>query len=196
MRSVGSHCAFSSHRLSRRVVPLWPTAAGVDAVNDRARHRRRMDAALTGRSSISLAGGPRLTGDQLSPEVSASLQSGHDRLTMSLAIERTETAVLGTARPVEVESLSGQFAWGRVARTAAGATPAWFQEPTGSIAAWTSTGWTSVSSTRWPRRSRSTPVRQSTTQSGRLHSSFADGSIDRYTSSVRLVVRPPGVRPW
>ena len=39
--------------------------------------------ALTSRTSVSLAGGPRLTGAQLSPELSAELQSRHDRLTAS-----------------------------------------------------------------------------------------------------------------
>jgi hypothetical protein len=155
--------------------------------------------ALAARSSISLAAGPRLTGNQLSPEVSARLQSGHDRLTVSLGYERTETAVLGIARPVGVESLFGQFEWGAPRGPRLRATPAWFRSR--------------MHRTPSPERvdvyridvGIEYPLTEAisidasaaaATQSGRLHMSIADGSIDRYTSSVRLMVRPRGVRPW
>lgn len=151
--------------------------------------------ALTARTSLSLAGGPRMTDKRLSPEVSARLRSGHDRMAVSLGYQRTQTAVLGIARPVDVETLSGQLEWGASRGLRLRATPAWFRNRldllrvdvyridvgiecpvAGTISIDASVG--------------------AATQSGRLHVSSGDGSIDRYTSSVRLVVRPPVVRPW
>ena len=151
--------------------------------------------ALTGRSSISVVAGPRLTGDQLSPEVSARLRSGHDGLTVSLGYQRTQAAVLGTARPVGVESLSGQLEWGAPGGPRLRATPAWFRNRMNRLRV---DVYRIDVGIEYPLAETISidASAAAATQSGRLHSSFADGSIDRYTSSVRLVVRRQTLRPW
>lgn len=150
---------------------------------------------LTARTSLSVTAGPRLTGDQLSPEVSARLRSGHDRMAVSLGYQRTETAVLGIARPVGVETLSGQLEWGASRGLRLRATPAWFRNRTDLLRVDVSRIDVGL---EWPVAERIAIDASvgAVLQSGRLHASFGDGSIDRYTSSVRLVVRPPEVRPW
>ena len=151
--------------------------------------------ALTARTSVSLAGGPRMTDNQLSPEVSATLRSGHDRMAVSLGYQRTQTAVLGIARPVGVETLSGQLEWGASRGVRFRATPAWFRNRMDLLRVDVYRIDVGIECPVAERISIDASV-GAATQSGRLHASSGDGSIDRYTSSVRLVVRPPVVRPW
>jgi hypothetical protein len=151
--------------------------------------------ALTARTSISVAGGPRMTDNQLSPEVSARLRSGHDRMAVSLGYQRTQTAVLGIARPVGVERLSGQLEWGASRGLRLRATPAWFRSRMDLQRVDVYRIDVGIERPLAEMISIDASV-GAATQSGRLHALSGDGSIDRYTSSVRLVVRPPVGQPW
>jgi hypothetical protein len=151
--------------------------------------------ALTARTSLSLGGGPRMTDKRLSPEVSARLRSGHDRMAVSLGYQRTQTAVLGIARPVAVETLSGQLEWGASRGLRLRATPAWFRNRMDLLRVDVYRIDVGIECPVAEMISIEASV-GAATQIGRLHVSSGDGSIDRYTSSVRLVVRPPVVRPW
>jgi hypothetical protein len=151
--------------------------------------------AVTGRTSISVAGGPRMTGEELSPDVSASLRRSLDRLKTSVGYQRTQTAVLGVARPVGVESLFGQFEWGPSRGPRLRARPAWFRNRMDGRRVDVYRLDVGIEYPLAETISIDASAAAST-QSGRLHAFPADGSIARHTSSIRLLVRPRVSRPW
>jgi hypothetical protein len=116
-------------------------------------------------------------------------------MAVSLGYQRTQTAVLGIARPVAVETLSGQLEWGASRGLRLRATPAWFRNRMDLLRVDVYRIDVGIECPVAEMISIEASV-GAATQIGRLHVSSGDGSIDRYTSSVRLVVRPPVVRPW
>jgi hypothetical protein len=150
--------------------------------------------AMTERLSVSVAGGPRLTGTRLAPDFSASIRSRHDRTTVSLGYQRTGTVVIGVAGPVALENVTGQVIWNAAHGLRFRATPGLFRSRADGFdadvlrievgAEWPIADTVSVDLTF-----------DRSTQSGRLHAALPGGTIGRSMSSVRLVVRPPAARP-
>ena len=149
--------------------------------------------ALRRRTSLSVAAGPRLTGTQLAPEISTTLRSTTGGVTCSLGYQRTQSAVLGVARPVAIDSVTTEVQWGAPGGASLRIAPAWFRNRADAnevqvyrmdvafvyplvetLAVEASAGGSS--------------------QSGRFQQSLTDGAIDRYTSSIRLIYRPAAIR--
>jgi hypothetical protein len=149
---------------------------------------------LTGRISLSLGGGPRLSGSELTPDLSATLRALHDRTALSLGYQRTRMAVLGVARPVDVENVFAQARWELMPNLRARVMPAWFRSRTNGMAVDVYRMELGVEYPLAEAISIDASV-AGNAQSGRLHPMLQDGSITRYVSSVQLIVRPPAVRP-
>jgi hypothetical protein len=67
--------------------------------------------AITHRASVSLGGGPRVTGGSLAPDLSASIRYQFQLGEWSLAYARTQTTVIGLAGVTDAQSLSATAAW-------------------------------------------------------------------------------------
>jgi len=149
--------------------------------------------ALSPRTSLSLEAGPRLAERRVRPDLRASIQSTREAVTLSLAYLRTQTVVIGVARPVAVETVTGRIVWGSAHGPQAHVAPGLFRSTAGAGRV---DSYQVEIGLEWPIADTLALelMLDGHTQSGRLHAAPEGGTISRHTSLVRLAVRPPGRR--
>ena len=144
---------------------------------------------VTERVSLSVNAGPRLTDGRLAPELSMSLHSRLDRGEVSMDYRRTQTTVIGVARPVDIQNVTSRVVWGARRGLSVRATPGFLRSSARGLR-------TDVYrigfGLEYPiGKTLSFDMAFDTNvQSGRLHQVFADGRISRHTASIRLVATP------
>ena len=142
--------------------------------------------AITGRITLSIAAGPRITAGSVAADLSAAIRLRQDRAGYSLGYSRSQTSVFGVPVPVDVETVMGNVTWTPSRRLHVRLAPA-------------------VLMTRADNRSATVtrfeleiahPVGRGLTlhagvdsalQRGRLHAGDARTDVVRHTAAVRLV---------
>jgi len=144
---------------------------------------------LTSRLSMSVIAGPRLTGGRFVPELFMSLRSRWNRGDVSMSYQRTQTTVIGVARPVDIETVTSRVVWGAARGPSLNVTPAFYR----SRAQGRRTDVYRVAlGFDYPigdKLSLDMSV-DTSVQSGRLQPFLPEGTIDRHTASIRLVTAP------
>lgn len=86
---------------------LAPTSTQTNTSVLRGTWARSLDA----RTHISISAGPRVTGGEVKPELSASLTRSWQYSSITLAASQTETTAIGVDRPVQVRAIDARLAW-------------------------------------------------------------------------------------
>lgn len=145
--------------------------------------------AVTGRVRIAVNAGPRLIDGRFAPELLLSLQSRRDRGDVSLSYQRTQTTVIGVARPVAVEAVTSQLVWGSGRGPSAHITPAFLRNRAGGLRTDVYRVAVGVEYPIGQRLSVDLAV-DASMQSGRLQQALPEGAISRHTATIRLVTTP------
>ena len=67
--------------------------------------------AITRRFRMTIGGGPRITGDEFGPELSASVETTLKSLTLSSSYARTQTTVIGVDGAADIQNVTATAAW-------------------------------------------------------------------------------------
>jgi len=145
--------------------------------------------AVTGRVRIAVTAGPRLIDARFAPELLLSLHSHRDRGDVSLSYQRTQTTVIGVARPLDVEAVTGQLVWGSGRGPSARVTPAFLRNRAFGLRTDVYRVAVGVDYPIGQRLSLDLAV-DTSMQSGRLQEALPERAISRHTAAIRLVTTP------
>lgn len=142
--------------------------------------------AVTGRTSIAIAAGPRLSGSAIAVDLSASVHCRPNGFDYSFTYDRSQTPVLGVPMPVDVQSVSTGIGWSPRKDLSIRVKPAWFTTRISDARATVTRVDLLVEHPITAALSLNVGF-DSTRQRGRLHPATTDAAIVRHSAVVRLV---------
>ena len=154
-----------------------------------------MDSPATERTSMTLAAGPRLhTRDRMAADLSGRFMRAEIGVISLMPYQRTQTTVIGIARPVDVENCDGPSGAGGPERSQARVTPGFLRSRAGGLRT-DVYRWGLASIARSARCCHSTSAYEANVQTGRLQHIFrgggSAGTPHRFASSRRLQAKRP-----
>lgn len=148
---------------------------------------------ITRRVRMAIGAGPRVTGDALGPELSASVETTLKSLNLSLAYARTQTTVIGVNGAVDMNNVTATVAWTPSRSLHMRMTPGFFRNAVAGQQA--DVYMLAIAVTRPISNHLAIDVSfDGSVQRGNFVTSLAGQRIDRQSVAIRLVAMD-GIRP-